>query len=213
MLYKGSSSPPTEKRRGTMKKNCVVGFLIAILVAACGPKPNTTQPANPPLAVAAAEIPSNAPRPQPASASPTNAAPQSSTPPITTNATIPEDPNDLAEIQKLFLQTVNEGVRKAEAGLKTPVTRIQGNETRTFFAEYTGKFTYDIKKTDSIVSPLLGTVSWTVNWYENGILTNIPTTLDARYAYQNGRWVIRDLVRRVNDEKNYPADEYLPLFQ
>lgn len=128
-------------------------------------------------------------------------------------STLPADPNDIAEIQRRFLQTVNDAIKKAEVGLKTPVAKVIANQTFTYYAEYTGKFTYDIKKTDSIVSPLLGTVSWSVNWYENGIPTNIPMTIDARYGYQDGRWVIRDLHRRINDEKNVPADEYFPFFQ
>lgn len=133
--------------------------------------------------------------------------------PTVGTSTLPSDPNDLAEIQRRFLQTVNDAIKKAEVGLKTPVAKIIANQTLTYYAEYTGKFTYDIKKTDSIVSPLLGTVSWTVNWYENGIPTNIPMTIDARYGYLDGRWVIRDLHRRINDEKNVPADEYFPFFQ
>lgn len=195
-------------------KNCVVGCLVAILLTACGPKQKTARQSDGPLAVSAAEIPASAdPIRAPASGS-TGSVPQSSAANLAPNTTTtPEESIDLAEIQRRFLQTINDGIKKAEAGLKTPVIRIVGNQSRTSFAEYMGKFTYDIKKTDSIISPFLGTVSWSVNWYENGIATNIPTTLDARYAFQNGQWVIKDLVRRVNDEKSYPADEYLPYFQ
>jgi len=188
--------------------------LVAILLTGCGPKKNSGQQSHGPLAVAAAELPARTEAAQTSASDATSSVPATSatsSAPITT--IIPEDPNALADIQKGFLQTVNEGIRKAEAGLKTPVARMIGNQSRMSFAEYTGRFTYDIKKTDSIVSPFLGTVSWSVNWYENGIATNIPTTLDASYTYQSGRWVIKDLVRRVNNEKSYPADEYLPYFQ
>ena len=196
-----------------MKNFCIVGSLAVIMLAACGPK-QTPDQANAVHAISAAEVPVAAAGAGPEATIPTRLAPQAAVPSPSPNPTaFPEDPNDPAEIQRRFLQTVNSAIKKAEPGLKTPIIRIIGNASHSFFAEFTGKFTYDIKKTDSIVSPLLGTVSWSVNWYDNGVNTNIPTTLDARYAYQNGQWVIKDLVRRVDDEKAIPADEYLQFFE
>ena len=88
------------------------------------------------------------------------------------------------------------------------------HEPHTYSAEYTGKFTYDIRKTDSIVTPYIGSVSWIIRWYHNGVDTGTTHTLEAHYAYQGGKWVIKDLVH--NDAaaqlKNLPADDYLPLF-
>jgi len=196
-----------------MKNFYVVGMLGTMLLAACGPKPNSAQ-SEAPKAIAAAEIPSTPPPAKAPAPTPVQAVPQPSAPGAVINtSTVPDNPTDLAEVQRQFLLSVESAIKKAEAGLKTPVTRFVENQTHSYFAEYTGKYTYDIKKTESIVSPLVGSVSWGVNWYDNGVLTNIPTTLEARYAYQNGQWVIKELIRRVNDEKNYPADEYLPFFQ
>jgi len=194
-----------------MKNIYAVGVLVTMLLAACGPKPNSGES---PKAIAAAEVPPTpAPDKAPA-ATPVKRLPQTSSPgPVINTSTVPDNPSDLAEVQRRFLLTVETAIKKAEGGLKTPVTRFVNNQTHSYFAEYTGKYTYDIKKTESIVSPLVGTVSWVVNWYDNGVLTNIPTMLEARYSYQNGQWSIQDLVRRVDDEKNYPADEYLPFFQ
>ena len=49
-------------------------------------------------------------------------------------------------------------------------------------------------------------------WQQNAARF-VPMTLDARYGYQSGKWVIQKLVRKVNNEKFLPADDYLPLFQ
>ena len=67
------------------------------------------------------------------------------------------DPNDASEIQRRFVKVINEAIKNAEACLKKPVTtELSDKKLHTFFIEYTGNLTYDIKKTDSIVTPYLG---------------------------------------------------------
>lgn len=124
------------------------------------------------------------------------------------------NPNDPAELQRRFILKVNEAIKVAAPGLKRPVSHTDSTgEIRTYSAEYTGKLTYDIQKTDSIVSPFLGSVSWSIRWYYNGQPTDRPMTLDAHYAYQDGRWIFKDLVRTIPDNKKLPAPEYVGLFQ
>lgn len=129
------------------------------------------------------------------------------------------DPNDPAEIQRRFVKTINDAIKKAEVGLKTPQKKRfhSGGRAETYYAEYTGKLSFDIKKTDSIVSPYLGFVRWEIRWYCNGELVDIPMSLDAHYAYQNGQWVFKDLVRHYENERfgvrDLPANEYLTLFK
>ena len=129
------------------------------------------------------------------------------------------DPNDPAEVKRRFVQTISADIKKAEAGLKTPYKAKQPDGTSaSYHAEYMGEMSYDIKKTDSLVSPYLGVVSWKIRWYHNGQLVNGAFSLDARYAYQDGHWVLKDLVRRrpsiiLGGSVEVPAEEYLPLFK
>lgn len=141
----------------------------------------------------------------------TGQAPQSSP--------VAADPSDPAEVKRRFVQTINSAIKKAEAGLKTPYkTKKLDGTFATYHAEYTGEMSYDIKKTDSLVSPYLGVVSWKILWYYNGQLVNGAFSLDAHYAYQDGQWVFKDLVRRrpsiiLGGSVEVPAEEYLPLFK
>jgi hypothetical protein len=123
----------------------------------------------------------------------------------------PPDPDDRTEIQRRFVNVINESIKKAEPSLQKPVTREVNDGMHRFFIEYTGKLEYDIKKTDSIVTPYLGTVSWNIRWHYDDV-ESWPQTLNAHYAYQEGQWIMKDLVRNV-DGKDYPADEYFPLFR
>jgi len=128
------------------------------------------------------------------------------------------DPNDSAELKRRFVETINDAIKRAEAGLKKPLKRtFSDGKVATYHAEYTGQLSYDIRKTDSLVSPYLGVVSWKIRWYHNGKLVNRPFSFDAHYAYQDGQWVLKDLVRRIpslqGGSKELPADEYFDLFK
>lgn len=172
-------------------------------VSACGPKPTRhTQPISdertaPPKSVESKSIPAS------------NVAP----PPTPLATPTPVDPNDPAEVQRRFVKTVTDTIKRAEPDLKKPIAiQMVDDEQHTYFAEYSGKYSYDIKKSDSIVSPYLGTVSWSVLWYHNGQAAG-PMTFDARYAYQDGRWVIKDLSRSFEGGERLPATEYLQFFK
>jgi hypothetical protein len=127
----------------------------------------------------------------------------------------PPDPNDPAEVKHRFLQTINEAVERAGPGLKKPRPRLEGFpevEGAAFSAEYAGQFAYDITKTDSIVTPYRGTVSWHMRWYYKANERPIAMTFDAHYAYQEGKWIIKDLSRSYPEGQS-PASEYIDLFR
>jgi hypothetical protein len=121
------------------------------------------------------------------------------------------DPNNPAEVQRRFAEKISADIKRAEPDLKKPLTQKYSDGVHTYFAEYAGKFDYDITKTDSIVTPYLGTVSWSIRWYHNGVVIDQHVTLDARYAYQGGRWVIKDLSRNFGGEK-VPGDGIFFIF-
>lgn len=129
--------------------------------------------------------------------------------------------DDPIEVQRRFVETINDDIKRAEPGLKKPVAAKFKTDDRhvTYFTEYTGKLSYDIKKTDSIITPFLGTVSWSMRWFSKGDLfgsefdDEMPMTLIANYGYQDGQWVIKDLSRDMGNGKRVSAEEYLILFQ
>jgi hypothetical protein len=124
------------------------------------------------------------------------------------------NPSEDAEIQKQFLSTITSVIAKADVGLRTPrTTYLENNQPDTVYAEYAGTYAFDIRKSESIVAPLVGTVSWDIRWFHNGVQAPEAMTLDARYGYLSGKWVIQKLVRKVDGKEFLPADEYLPLFQ
>lgn len=121
--------------------------------------------------------------------------------------------NDPAAIRQQFVATINQAITAAQPGLKQPVIRkFSGGDTVTIRAEYTGKLSYDIEKTDSIVTPFLGSVSWIMRWHANDQLRYSAMTFDAHYAYQDGRWVFKDLVLNFDGKKG-GGDEFVHLFR
>lgn len=126
----------------------------------------------------------------------------------------PIDSNDPAEVQRRFEVTINKAIKKAAPHLKKPhSTAYDDGNTSTYFAEYTGDFSFDIQRSDSIVSPFIGTVEWKIRWYHNEEEVANNMTLNATYAYQNGEWILKSLTRNSDNFKNLPVDEYIPLFQ
>jgi hypothetical protein len=126
----------------------------------------------------------------------------------------PIDSNDPAEVQRRFEATINKAIKKAAPHLKEPhSTTYDDGSTSTYFAEYTGSFNFDIQRTDSIVTPFVGTVEWEIRWYHNGKNIAGDMTLNATYAYQNGKWILKSLTRNSSNFKTLPVDEYIQLFQ
>lgn len=123
------------------------------------------------------------------------------------------DSNNPAEVQRRFRAVIDEAIVKAGPGLKTPYkAKDHLGEVHSYWSEYNGEFKFDIERTNSIVTPYIGVVSWGVDWYHNNKLTDFKMFIEAKYSYQDGKWVFKKLSRY--DERGYMgADEYVLLFQ
>lgn len=118
---------------------------------------------------------------------------------------------DPAEIQRQFVVTIEDTINKADPEMQKPVSVTTSEGDSTWSMSYKGKYKYDVQKTNSLVSPFMGTVSWEVTQYSDGKPIDIPVTLDATYAYQGGRWKIKSLVSTSRGE-SYPVDGYDKIF-
>ena len=152
---------------------------------------------------------SNSAQATPAPESPVAAATAASTPKSV-------DPNDPTEVRRRFVETVEATIAKAAPEIKKPQvsqsTDLHGKPmTDAYVAEYTGEYSYDIQKSDSIVNPFTGTVSWKVAWSYNGQSTKTPTSFDATYVYRDGQWAMNSLRRRSGSDL-LPAAEYVAFF-
>jgi hypothetical protein len=110
------------------------------------------------------------------------------------NFSTKEDINDPSKVKDVFLTKIKDDISKLNLGLKNLVTKHKA-PGYTYKAEYAGKYSYDIQKTDSIVSPYLGLVKYRLNWYANEkLFTDIY--IEATYAYQDGKWIFKDAARK-----------------
>jgi hypothetical protein len=67
-----------------------------------------------------------------------------------------------------------------------------------YWAEYAENYSVNIEKTDSIVTPFLGTAQYNIYWYANGKLVSSDMLIQATYAYQDGEWILKDATRYVD---------------
>lgn len=95
--------------------------------------------------------------------------------------------------------------------MQKPVSVTTSAGDSTWSMSYKGKYKYDVQKTNSLVSPFLGTVSWDVTQYSDSKPLDVQITLDATYAYQGGRWKIKSLVKTSRGE-SYTVDGYDKIF-
>ncbi len=140
--------------------------------------------------------------------------------PVTNTAApiVAVDPISPAEAQKRFVAQIKADIKRAEVEIEAPHKNVDPEgKTNTYLAEYDGKLEYDIKKTDSIVSPYTGIAVWDVKWSLNGRDTGIRMSFVGTYSYQDGAWVFKGLKRRAYNEDgsphDMPADEYVEAFQ
>lgn len=118
---------------------------------------------------------------------------------------------DPAEIQRQFVFTIEDAINKANPEMQKPVSATTSAGNSTWSMSYKGKYKYDVQKTNSLVSPYSGTVSWDVTQYSDGKPLDLQVTLDATYAYQEGRWKIKSLVSTSRGE-SYTVDGYDKIF-
>jgi hypothetical protein len=100
---------------------------------------------------------------------------------------------------------IAEDKQKLEPKLKQGKTQKYSDKTYTYTAELTDT-EYDIKKTDSIVTPYTGIVKYNLTWIAEG--DRLPGVhIEATYAYQDGQWVFKDARRYINGDRNDEADD------
>lgn len=106
-----------------------------------------------------------------------------------------EDDNNPTVVKKRFKAIIDIHTLKLSENIKIP---RQGyniyTKDITFHAELLEETEYDINKTDSIISPYTGIVKFYFNWYANNKFSSKQYIL-AKYAYQDGNWVLKSALR------------------
>jgi len=115
--------------------------------------------------------------------------------PVATNAS----ESDTDKARRLLEQWADDSLTKIKLKISEPRTRIyDGTKKYVFKAIPTGKFSLDARKTDSIVSPIVGTVAYEVKWYANDKFVNIHQ-IQVTLAFQSSQWVIKTINRYADD--------------
>lgn len=118
--------------------------------------------------------------------------PSVSSAPVSSSLADPNDPNTAKE---RFQAKIKEDIERITPRLKEEIT----NSGDQYNAEYSGNYSYDIQKSDSIVSPYLGIADFEIKWFHNGEYVS-DMSIKANYAYQDGQWVLKKAIRYVGDE-------------
>ncbi|MFB2877486.1 hypothetical protein [Floridanema aerugineum] len=175
---------------GTKKYFNSIGLIILLLVqfiAGCGEKsPNLSSTST------QTPVPTSTQTPVP------------TVPPVT-NVQTPvaqEDANDPKIVRERFEQKLKEDIERISPKLKEKRSKTYSDQTYVYTAEYAGKQSFDIKKSDSIVSPYIAVARYYINWYANGKIVPGTMYIQANYAYQDGQWVFKDAMRFSEDKAN-----------
>jgi hypothetical protein len=120
---------------------------------------------------------------------------------------IQNNQDELSIVKSSFKDKVNSDSRSLKTNLPKP---IKGNSEDTKDYTYHGEFIpetkIDIKKTDSIMSPYIGTAIYYINWYSNGKFVSKQYIL-AEYAYQDDQWILKSAKRDTGYGYNEDAEE------
>ena len=117
----------------------------------------------------------------------------------------PQNHQNQNAIRLTFEARINTDLEKARPKLRQP---HKGTNTytddRTFHGEFTGAFEINIEKTNSIVTPFIGVVVFTIKWFQNGTFVNYQTIRN-EYGFQDGQWILKKAMRfpspgRPNDD-------------
>jgi hypothetical protein len=119
--------------------------------------------------------------------------------------------DDIKEVKESLLKTLNSELLSLQSwgiGSKdNPEKELQrfksDNSWNSFYSEWSSEYSYDIKKTDSIVSPYMGIVTFYGKvWWKRGntvegclnanwqIIGDSTATL--KYLYQEGKWILKE---------------------
>ena len=121
-----------------------------------------------------------------------------------------EDENNPTIVKKRFKVKIDSEILKLSVNLKKiPKQTKYDDGTYTYTAELSEGTEYDINKSDSIISPYIGTVKYYIYWIANGETVGKQHIL-AKYAYQDGVWVFHSASRSYSEGKyNTDKDELL----
>ena len=74
-----------------------------------------------------------------------------------------------------------------------------------FKLKFKGEYSYDIEKTDSLVSPYVGKVNYKIYLYTNNEFMG-EQELKAIYAYQDNKWIVNDVKRYIGTSLLGPTE-------
>ncbi len=104
------------------------------------------------------------------------------------------DTNDPNIVKKRFDIRVTKDIEKLKVNLPHKIQQTNYQ----YWAEYAENYSVNIEKTDSIVTPFIGTAQYNIYWYANGKLVSSDMLIQATYAYQDGEWILKDATRYVD---------------
>ena len=115
-------------------------------------------------------------------------------------------------VRSAFEKRVAEDLKIVEKNIQIP--RVS-KYMMSHFARTTGANSVDIRNTDSIISPFIGTLSIDIAWYaDNKFIEN--QKIIANYSFQDNKWVVKKAYRlldsRIQSDKD-DMDWALGLFE
>jgi hypothetical protein len=114
------------------------------------------------------------------------------------------------KIQRSFVKTIDNELKRLKSLAlnvkQNPETELKyiGNTWRVSYSDFSNKYSYDIRKTDSITSPYMGVVTFYFQFYvkegktrEECLRAPWRLWLDQQrlvyiYAFQGGKWGFKD---------------------
>jgi hypothetical protein len=124
-----------------------------------------------------------------------------------------DDENSPSIVKKRF----NSKLESEKAKLSTNLAKPHYEKYKGVTTIYSGKLVegikYDIKKTDSIVSPYTATVFFPMDWSVNGKVVGTIHHIVTTYLYQDGEWVFKDAIRRYGQDKYSTIEEDAQLMR
>ena len=104
------------------------------------------------------------------------------------------EPNEPNIVKEKFDVRVTKDIERLKVNLPQKIQQTNYQ----YWAEYAENYSVNIEKTDSIVTPFIGTAQYNIYWYANGKLVSSDMLIQATYAYQDGEWILKDAIRYVD---------------
>ena len=108
--------------------------------------------------------------------------------------------------RKSFEQRIASDIKVVESRIQEPRGLSLGGRESKYYAKVTHNDAFDIKKTDSIVSPYEGNLDIEIDWYCNDEYVS-KQHIVADYVYQDENWVMKSAARVINGKPNDDKEE------